>query len=893
MVLRKVNSVLILWALSCTPVFSQQNLLDRRITIRFEGHTVNEALKKLAKEANCTINFNFSELPQRRSITKGFTQKSIETVIKEIWGSDQLNFMATERKITIQVVPQKELKSEKGHLKGTITDENNDPLPGVTVRLLGTSTGNITDKDGHVNLEGIPPGDRTIEASFVGYESAIIQVKVHPGGIAFFSKQLKPATNMLHEVVVEGNSLVRELALDPIKINTIDAKAFQIQSVGAAEMLRTAPGVLVRRTGGLGSAASVNLNGLSGNAVRIYIDGFPVEYLGGGYNLNNLPGSVIDRLEVYKGVVPADKGTDALGGAVNIVSRRLYDDELELSYQVGSFNTHRASVLGSKQINDHFAVTLEGYHNYSDNNFKLANIRNISVDSIPNRFGGNLIPSIRIDTLDKIRRFHDAHRSSFVQAGLNWNDLSWADQLSMISNFSKRFDEVQTLDVTLGSALLGRTAETTAFNQSLAYIKRFFDEKLEVKYRGVISNSVQASKNDNINRINWKKEVIPAPRPLMPLDVELEGFNHAHRLGLAYNINDQHKLSANNFYARSRFFRKNNLNPLFSVNGELVNRNELPSFFTKNISSIEWRGDWLNKKLTSILFGKHYFYRAETVVIFQDKLLTEEVQDEITGYGGALKYLFTDHFFIRGSYEFAVRIPTEREVYGDFENVRSNFNLRPERSDNFNMGITYEKEFDEFFTINTSLDGFVRDTKDLIWLRPDGGGFLQFRNNRQVRSMGMEWSLKITRDDYSNIEYNLTRQERTYQGFNLEESSRQDPAFIGTRFPNTPSFFYNLQLNLGIKSIKSTLPNLVLYGSWFHVKSFSISDEPADGEPEPFSFVPVQNEFNLGLGYFSSDDKLSLSFQVNNLTNDFELFDNWRIPKPNRNFQFKVNYQIF
>ena len=239
-----------------------------------------------------------------------------------------------------------------------------------------------------------------------------------------------------------------------------------------------------------------------------------------------------------------------------------------------------------------------------------------------------------------------------------------------------------------------------------------------------------------------------------------------------------------------------------------------------------------------------------------------------------------------------MRIPTEREVYGDFVNINSNFNLIPEQSDNFNLGIAYEKKFKKALRINTTLDGFIRDTKDLIWLTPDGA-FQQFRNNRAVRSLGVEWTLTATKDDYSNIQLNLTTQERTYQGFNFDEVTRQDPAFIGSRFPNTPSFFYNLLLNLGVKSAFPKLPNVVLYGSWFHVKEFSITDEPINSEPETSSLVPTQNELNLGVGYFLPNNKLSLSFQVNNLTNDLELFDNWRVPKPNRNFQFKINYQIF
>ncbi|MEM0930947.1 MAG: TonB-dependent receptor [Bacteroidota bacterium] len=877
--------VIVLFGVCCIcNGYGQSDILLRKVTISFEDQSVREALSKLRKQERFFLVYADDEISDR-VINEKFEDESLGTVVKKVWGKDNIKLKSAGSTVSI-------ISLQKGNLKGQVQDDKGNTVPFALVAVKGSNLGAVTDESGYFEITGILEGPQVLTISSIGYESKEQEIRIKPNTMNTVAVEMPTAVSALDEVVVEGLSVSKKIAQNPIKVTAIDAKRFSLQSVGAAEMLKTAPGVLVRRSGGLGSNANVNLNGLQGNAVRIYIDGFPVEYLGGGYNLNNLPGGVIDRLEVYKGVVPADKATDALGGAVNIVSRKLYDDKIELSYQVGSFNTHRASFLASKQIKDDFAVTLEGYYNYSDNDFLMGNVRNIVVDSIPDRFGNGLIPAIRVDTLDTVRRFHDAHRSSFLQVGLYWSDLSWADQLSFSSNFSNRFDEVQTLNIAQGFALLGRTGETTAFNQSLNYVKRFLDKKLELRYRGVISNSVQATKNNNLNRVNWNQEIIPAPRPVDTLDVETEGFNHAHRFSLSYTINQNHRLSVYNFYARSRFFRKDNRNPFIEVNGEPINRNELPSFFTKNVASIEWSGDWLDKKLSSVLFGKYYFYNAQTIVPFNNSLPNLEVEDSETGYGGALKYAFTNRFFIRGSYEFAVRIPTEREVYGDFVNINSNFNLIPERSDNFNFGITYEKSFAKFFRINTSLDGFIRDTKDLIWLTPDGA-FQQFRNNRQVKSLGVEWSFRATRDDYSNVEFNLTTQERTYQGFNFDEVTRQDPAFIGSRFPNTPRFFYNLQLNFGIKSIKRSLPNLVLYGSWFHVQEFSITDEPINGEPEPSSLVPTQNEFNIGVGYFLPDNRLSLSFQVNNLTNDLELFDNWRVPKPNRNFQFKINYQIF
>ncbi|MEM9361873.1 MAG: TonB-dependent receptor [Bacteroidota bacterium] len=877
--------LMMFFALGCLQHgFGQSDILNRKVSISFENQSVKDALTQLRKQENFFLIYADDDI-SNRLINEKFQEALLGDVIQKIWGKKNVRLKTSGKTVSI-------LSLQKGNVRGRLTDNKGNTIPYALVTVKGTTLGSVTNEFGNFEIQGVLEGLQVLAVSSIGYTPKEKEVRILPNTTNSVNIELPTAVSALDEVVVEGLSVSKEIAQNPIKVEAIDAKSFALQSVGAAEILKTAPGVLVRRSGGLGSNANVNLNGLQGNAVRIYIDGFPVEYLGGGYNLNNLPGGVIDRLEVYKGVVPADKATDALGGAVNIVSKRLYDDRLELSYQVGSFNTHRASFLASKKVKEGFAITLEGYYNYSDNDFLMGNVRNIVVDSIPDRFGNGLIPSTRADTLDRVRRFHDTHRSSFLQVGLYWSDLSWADQLSFSSNFSNRFDEVQTLNITQGFALLGRTGETTAFNQSLNYVKTLLDKKLELKYRGVVSNSIQAIQNNNTNRVNWNREIIPAPRPIDTLDLETEGFNHAHRFSASYKVNENHGLSIYNFYARSRFFRKDNRNPFIENDGELINRNELPSFFTKNVASIEWRGDWLNKKLSSVVFGKYYFYNAETIVPFNNSSPNLEVKDSELGYGGALKYAFTDRFFIRGSYEFAVRIPTEREVYGDFVNINSNFNLRPERSDNFNLGITYEKSFPKVFRINTSLDGFVRDTKDLIWLTPDGA-FQQFRNNRAVRSLGVEWSFKATRDDYSNIEFNLTTQERTYQGFNFDELTRQDPAFIGSRFPNTPSFFYNLQLNVGIKSIKSTLPNIVVYGSWFHVQEFSITDEPINGEPEPSSLVPTQNEFNIGVGYFLPNNRLSLSFQVNNLTNDFELFDNWRVPKPNRNFQFKINYQIF
>ena len=60
---------------------------------------------------------------------------------------------------------------------------------------------------------------------------------------------------------------------------------------------------------------------------------------GESFSLENIPASIVDRVEVYKGVVPAYLGGDALGGAINIVTNESKKNYYDISYRVGSFNT--------------------------------------------------------------------------------------------------------------------------------------------------------------------------------------------------------------------------------------------------------------------------------------------------------------------------------------------------------------------------------------------------------------------------------------------------------------------------------------------------------------------------------------------------------------------------
>ncbi len=101
---------------------------------------------------------------------------------------------------------------------------------------------------------------------------------------------------------------------------TIDTKLMQNTTKTLADALRMAPGLKLREAGGVGGETNIMLDGMDAKYVKVFIDGIPQEGVGSAYRLSNIPAGMADRIEVYKGVVPVEFGTDAMGGASSTLS---------------------------------------------------------------------------------------------------------------------------------------------------------------------------------------------------------------------------------------------------------------------------------------------------------------------------------------------------------------------------------------------------------------------------------------------------------------------------------------------------------------------------------------------------------------------------------------------
>lgn len=313
-------------------------------------------------------------------------------------------------------------------ISGTINSSQGEPLVGVTVKVGNGSSGTVTDIDGKYSLK-VAKGRHKLTVSCIGYKEKIQILFVESNCTINFS--LEEDVVMMNNVVVVGESKNTKVKSGVFSANAIDvsSKLSSIQTI--ANEVEKGIGVRIRRSGGIGSDYNLTLNGMGGNSIRYYVDGIPMAAKGESFSLENIPASIVDRVEVYKGVVPAYLGGDALGGAINIVTNESKKNYYDISYRVGSFNTHQVD-FNAQIIEPKTGLTFKpsvGY-NFSKNNYTMKGVRVLNPEK--NEF----------ETGD-FKRFHDDYRSVFAQFETGFTNKLWADFLYVTASFTNVDKDIQ------------------------------------------------------------------------------------------------------------------------------------------------------------------------------------------------------------------------------------------------------------------------------------------------------------------------------------------------------------------------------------------------------------------------------------------------------------------
>lgn len=774
--------------------------------------------------------------------------------------------------------------AQQTHISGSVTDSAG-VIVGASAQLKGTKIGATTDANGYFQLKNVKAGNYTLVISYIGFQTISKEIAIKASQNLQLNFVLQANLNDLETVQVKGRTVVNELKQSAFTVNAIDLKALQNTSADLNAVLNKSTGVKVRESGGVGSDFNFTLNGLSGRQVRFFIDGIPMESFGNAFGLNNIPVNLAERIEIYKGVVPVELGADALGGAVNIVTNQAVPKFLDASVSYGSFNTVRAALSGKyTDQTTGLYLSVNAYHNSSDNNYLMRS--NPKYDAaIKVVENGELVER-------DVRRFHSAYRATAGQVAVGVANKKWADKLEFNLLYADMYKEIQT-GATQNKVIGEVSNNENFFMPAIKYKKTNFLTK-GLTATLFASTSIQRSHvPDTANYVySWSGKGRSEP-----ISGELYGVKSIYhyknvanlaRANFSYEFDEQHSFNFNYNYSH---FERSAREDLGIVKNNTFDE---PNKIGKQVAGIAYQYNAFHNRLTSSVFGK--FYRLNALVrnaVFSQNQTYIKTNAETTnnyfGYGIASRYRVTDDFGIKASYEHAYRLQEGDELFGNGIDVTSNIKLKPENSDNINIGAFYYFQLNTQHRFAVEASYFFRNAKDFIYFVPSGGVYSVYNNLAGARINGAELEFRYTYTDLLNFSTNATYQNASSRQRYEPNTNILDMTY-GDRIPNQPWLYANANIEIGKNDVLARGNRLQLSLSSQFVNWFYLNWE-SRGSIESKNKIPTQFSHNAAVSYTMAKSKYNVALEVNNFTNEL-LYDNFRLQKPGRSTFLKLRYFI-
>ncbi|PID62155.1 MAG: TonB-dependent receptor [Ignavibacteriae bacterium] len=748
-------------------------------------------------------------------------------------------------------------------LKGTVLNaQDNSPLTGVSIYVQKLKKGTTTDSKGKF-LFKLPEGKHKIKFSFLGYKTIekTLSLEKNTNSITIYMEE---TTVELNEVKVTAKSEAREIREQAMPISVITMHELQGTVSDVSEVLSKTAGVKIRASGGVGSSSRISVRGLEGKRVGFFIDETPLNDNTDFLDINDIPVDLIDRVEVYKGIVPAKFGGSSMGGAVNIVLKEYPPTYVDAAYSRQSFNTHKFSTVFKSNKNG-YEAGIGGFYTYSDNNYKM------ELPLQPGKF---------------IIRDHDRFEKITIGGGFkskNW----WFNEVVFEPAVIFTKKEIQGIEYNIQEA----ESEANAYVLSNHIEKEnFLIEGLDFDFNNTIAYTVFKFQDKAMQRYTWDGKKRP-PATIyggeigtQPSDVNNKKYNYSQKINLNYILNKRNSITLNSQYNYAKGIPSNKLRD--KVIGYKTNFN---SDMNSWVVGLTHEYNSLNQKLTNAFTVKYYLYSMKTLLsdFYGISSIPEKIDMKKQDFGisNAIRYRFTPEFLIKTSLGYDVRLPSESELLGDGFIIVPAGNLEPERNTSFNLGFMYDLSYNRNNRIQLEINGFYMQLENMIRFT---GGSLQnkYENFGEMRTIGGEFEVKWDASDWlylwSNLTYQDLRDTREFEaGSSVPNPTKND------RIPNIPYFF----TNAGLELHKENLFGGIGQNTRFFTDCSFVEEYFYDFEQSIYQErrIPTSLVINAGLEHSLYNQSIFISLQMNNITNE-KVLSEFNRPLPGRNFGFKVRY---
>jgi outer membrane receptor protein involved in Fe transport len=481
-------------------------------------------------------------------------------------------------------------------------------------------------------------------------------------------------------------------------------------------------------------------------------------------------------------------------------------------------------------------------------------------------------------------RFHDDYLSLFGQLEAGVADRSWADAFFVAVSASMIDKDIQTgatQDHVIGMA----ERHTRSLSFSARYEKTdFLTEGMQLLVSASQTFDHSQTIDTTYRRYYWDGTYIEGSYS----EIRSRGktWRHYHRpltvvrANLNYRVAEGHNLALNYLLNRAGNRQEDAWDTDFEPTNDVL---------AKHIVSLSYDQSLLSGRLNNAFFVKDYINH---LTVGQDELPSTTGSDQVRGsntqnyFGGGVgsRYLFLDELAVKGSYEHSIRLPISREVLGNGSTVYPNLALKPEISENFNLGLFGTADLGGGHSLSYEVNGFVRLVDNYIRATvTETESMMQYVNVAAVHIKGVDgeirydWAGKLHLA--ANASYDDSRDMRKYtQAGDISITYKN-------RTPNRPWAYCNAEAsytfhNVGLRDSRLRLSCDYQWVHWFYLTW------EAFGSASTKSKVPTQHITNASLLYSWCSGRYNISLECTNLLNALA-FDNYRLQKPGRAFFLK------
>ncbi|TGK19643.1 TonB-dependent receptor plug domain-containing protein [Leptospira stimsonii] len=480
------------------------------------------------------------------------------------------------------------------------------------------------------------------------------------------------------------------------------------------EVLEREAGLRVRSFGGLGSYSTLSIRGTNPNQSRIYLDGIPLNNSQGGeVNLADLPFDSLESVEVYRSGNPIGFSGSAIGGSVNLVTRKdSGKPKTRINVGGGSFNTGKVSVSHTGNYNG-IGASFMALGEKSDQNFSFKNDH------------GTVVLNTLDDTID--RRKNAGFERSALFGTLKYQ--IGKTEIKFLNDFNHRIHGLpgpgsnQTNQV---HRKYDRYTGSFASDTKGLFVDWF---RLETRsfYTAAKDDLFDPASEFSKGAPNSRAEVRQMGVQLMPT-LYLTDYYQILRgfVSLEKEFFDRERLTPSNYVSRIEPLKERNYSS-YRIEDEI----RLFEAKVLLIPSVTW--DHYKDRFPS----EEPWYRKENPLSGDQKKNT--FTNPKFGFVWKLFERETWDIQFQANVSKQFRIPSFLEMFGEQGSVIANPNLKPEQSGNGDGGFVLKTEH-SFLKTKTSVSYFSKDIKDMILFLPNSQFTLRPENVDSAKIRGLEFS---------------------------------------------------------------------------------------------------------------------------------------------------------